>query len=77
MASMTRETSILVLGGVFCFETIQAVRCAAAASRWRRVLICGLALVSYLVWRELLRLAWGVSPQNASGDLGWPLLGIP
>ena len=77
LASLTRETSILLLGGILCFEAAQAVRPAAAGQRWHRVLICGLALVPFLVWWDALRLIWDQSPQEtiAHGDVGWPFAG--
>jgi hypothetical protein len=77
LATLTRETSILVLGGILCFELLRAIRDATAASCWRRVAICGLALVPFLVWREMLRLFWGDSFQDAAlaANMGWPFAG--
>lgn len=77
LATLTRETTVLVLGGILCFEMIQAVRPTMAASRWHRVPVCGLALLPFLAWWQVLRLVWGQSVHEAAGggDLGWPLLG--
>jgi hypothetical protein len=78
LASLTRETGILLLGGVFCLELFQAVRPTAIARPWSRVLVCGLAMLPFLAWQEALVLLWGEAPRNAgvSQNLGWPLLGV-
>ncbi len=74
-ATLTRETTVLILGGIACYETIHAVRAPDGAARWRRALICGLALVPFLVWQAALRLIVGDSPQGGTHDLTWPVLG--
>ena len=76
LATLTRETSILVLGGILCCELFQAIR-DRTISRWRSLAICGLALVPYLVWREALRLVWGGSMQHAAmaANMDWPIRG--
>ncbi|HEY3847970.1 MAG TPA: hypothetical protein VGL95_12745 [Acetobacteraceae bacterium] len=75
LATLTRETIVLVLCGVACFEAIQAIRTAGNRSRWHRTLVCGLALVPLLVWQAVLHLLWGRSPQAGTGNLGSPFLG--
>lgn len=75
LATLTREISILVLGGIVCFEAIEAVRTRGIALRWQRVLICGVALAPFLVWQAALRRVWAYAPQAGTSDLGWPLLG--
>ena len=74
LASLTRETSILALGGVLCFELLQAVR--GGHPRWRRLAICFVTLVPFLVWRQSLPLIVGASPQDIGAfNMGWPLVG--
>jgi hypothetical protein len=76
LATLTRETSVLVLGGVLCFEMIQAIiRTARDTSRWHPVLICGFALIPLLVWQTVLHLVWGHTRQAGVGNLGRPFLG--
>jgi len=75
LATLTRETSILVFGGIVCFEIAPLLRRLAPAS-WRRLLICGVAPVSFLAWREAMNLLWGQTPQaGGAGNIGWPLVG--
>jgi hypothetical protein len=89
LATLTRETSILVLAGILyfeaaqcfkaghCFETGQAMRPGALAARLHRVVVCGIALVPFLVWWVTLRVVVGQTADEAvgNGDLSWPLLG--
>jgi hypothetical protein len=75
LATLTRETSILALGGIFCLELFRAIR--GGRSQWRSLIICGLALLPYLVWREALHIVWGGSMQQAAiaHNVDWPFLG--
>ena len=74
LASLTRETSILALGGVFCFEVLQAVR--GGNPRSRRLVICFLTLMPFLAWRQALPMIVGQSPQDIGAfNMGWPLVG--
>jgi hypothetical protein len=75
LAILARQTTLPVLAGVLCFEAIQAVWTGDVASRWRRVLICGLVPVPFLVWLAMLHLVWGYSPREGTRLVGWPLLG--
>jgi hypothetical protein len=76
LASLTRETAVLVLGGVFCLELWRSIR-GVSAGGWWRVLLCGLAMLPFLIWREALALLWGGAMQAApvAENLGWPLAG--
>ena len=69
IATLTRETGALVLGGLFVYEVLS----------WnlRRAIACGLAIVPFLVWRQLQTVIWGTVPSSAAMDvLNWPLVGI-
>jgi hypothetical protein len=69
VATLTRETSALALGGLFIFELLQR--------NWKRVVLCGMALVPVVVWRQALAAIWGATPSSAATDvLTWPMLGI-
>ena len=77
-AALTRETSILFLAGVFGFEGLRAMRSAAGLDRWRRTIIVGLALVPFLIWREMQFVLWAQSPfaDAAKNNVGWPFQGF-
>lgn len=77
VASLTRETPILVLVGVLCWELWRAARSGARGLHVYRVLMCGVALLPFLAWRQVLQMLWGQSPQavGAVHNLDWPLLG--
>jgi hypothetical protein len=69
IATLTRETGALVLGGLFVYEVLS----------WnlRRAIACGLAIVPFLVWRQMQTVIWGTVPSSAAMDvLNWPLVGI-
>lgn len=69
MATLTREISVLVLGGLFLYELMSRNLQRAAA--------CGLAVLPFLAWRQLQTIIWGTVPSSAAMDvLGWPLVGI-
>ena len=75
-ATLSRESSILVFGGIFLNDALRW----AMARRWQgveRVVLCGLALVPFLVWRQLVTWRWGISPQAEGGsNMGLPLRGL-
>jgi hypothetical protein len=69
IATLTRETTALVLGGLFIYELLQR--------NWVRILLCGAALVPVVIWRQALAMIWGATPSSAAMDvLTWPMLGI-
>jgi hypothetical protein len=76
VATLARETSLLVLVGIFCLEIASAWRSDALLRAGRRWVVCGLALLPFVAWRELMSLLWSQSPQaGGSNDIGWPLAG--
>lgn len=77
LATLTRETGILMLGGILCLELIRAVGARGQWRRAHRALICLLALIPFLAWREILHFLWSQSPQEAGAghNIGWPMLG--
>ena len=77
LATLTRETGILMLAGILFLELF---RVYDGRGRWRRAnraLICLLALIPFLAWREILHFLWSESPQEARAghNIGWPMLG--
>jgi len=77
LATLTRETSVLVLGGIMCFEMAGTLRQAPPTRRWRRVLVCGMTLVPLPLWWGALHLVWGGSPRESAGvrDVGISFVG--
>jgi hypothetical protein len=69
LATLTRETGVLVLGGLLIHEVFRRnVRAAAA---------CLGGMVPFVVWRQLQPLFWGTSTASvAINTMTWPLLGI-
>jgi hypothetical protein len=78
LTTLTRETGIVLFFGVFCFEIIAAVRAAEWRRLWPRVVLAGLALVPFPVWRELQFVFWAQSPLTdaARDNMSWPLAGF-
>jgi hypothetical protein len=76
VATLARETSLLVLVGIFCLEIAFAWRGDGLLRGGRRWGMCGLALLPFVAWHELMSLVWSQSPQaGGSNDIGWPLMG--
>jgi hypothetical protein len=69
-ATLARETTLPVFLGIFLFEL--------AGRRWRRAIVCAVALLPFAVWRQVLTLLVDGSPQahGLAHDLGWPFLGF-
>lgn len=82
LATLTRETSIVFFVGVFCFELIAAMRSANWQQSWRqslpRLILTGLALVPFPVWRQLQFVLWAQSPLTdaARENVSWPFAGF-
>jgi hypothetical protein len=69
LATLTRETGVLVLGGLLAYEVV--------SRNLRRAAVCALAIVPFLAWRQLQTVIWGTVPSSAVMDvLAWPLVGI-
>jgi hypothetical protein len=77
VATLARETAILTLGGIAILELVAALRAPPASRSWRSALLCCLALLPFLLWREVLEYLWGAAQQDAaiSENIGWPLSG--
>jgi hypothetical protein len=76
LATLTRETSILVLGGILVLEAMRFWRERFPRETAHRVLICGVALIPFLLWRQAQQWLWGESPAAvAAANLDWPFVG--
>jgi hypothetical protein len=76
LATLTRETSILVLGGILVLEAMRFWRERFPRETAHRVLICGAALIPFLLWRQAQQWLWGESPAAvAAANLDWPFVG--
>jgi hypothetical protein len=78
LATLARETSILFVAGVLCFELMDAVRCHSKHARWHRPAIIALALLPFLLWREVQSLVLDQAPpvSDIKRNLGWPFVGF-
>jgi hypothetical protein len=78
LAALARETSVLFIAGVFCFELADAMRRRTKAGRWRRPIIVMLAFLPFLIWRELQFVIFEQAPPAADikHNLDWPFVGF-
>lgn len=78
LAALARETSILVVAGVLCFELADAVRRGSKHGRWRRPAIVAIAFLPFLLWRELQFLVLNQAPpaSDIKNNLDWPFIGF-
>jgi hypothetical protein len=78
LATLARETSVLFVAGVFCFELVDAVRRRSEHGRWHRPAIIALALLPFLLWREVQFLVLDQAPPAADikHNLDWPFIGF-
>lgn len=74
-ATLARETTIPVLIGVLGWEVFAGWKNSGA---WRRICLCGAALLPFVVWREVLAAgAHGAAQvQQVAQDLDWPFFGF-
>lgn len=71
LASLTRETCVLVLGCIAAFEIYKGV---VYRNEWGRAAICILMLVPFLTWRQAQFHIWGHYPQ--ASDVGMLVVGL-
>lgn len=71
LASLTRETCVLVLGCIAAFEVYKG---AVHRDQWDRIAICALTLVPFLAWRQAQFHIWGQYPQTS--DIGMLAVGL-
>ena len=76
-ASLTRETTLPVLLGLFANELYIGIR-LLGPYRFGRPAACGVALLPLAGWVATLGVIWRHSGEvlNGSADLGWPLVGV-
>jgi hypothetical protein len=74
-ASLTRETSILMFGGIFVFEAFRFVRDSERSlKRLGPIVIMGSIALPFLAWRYTQLYLWSEPPTTR--DLGVPFAGI-
>ena len=82
LATLTRETSIVFFFGVFSLEAVNAVRSGAWRRAWRlslpRLVLTGLALAPFPIWRQMQFVLWAQSPLTdaARDNVSWPFTGV-
>lgn len=74
LAPLAREVTILVPAGFFLWSAAGWLRDRTWPS-FARVIVCGLALLPFLVWRETLILTLHAAP-SSSNNIGWPGVGF-
>jgi hypothetical protein len=74
LAPLAREVTILVPAGFFLWSAAAWLRDRTGPS-FARAIVCGLALLPFLVWRETLILTLHAAP-SSSNNIGWPGVGF-
>jgi hypothetical protein len=74
LAPLAREVTILVPAGFFLWSAAAWLRDRTGPS-FARAIVCGLALLPFLVWRETLILMLHAAP-SSSNNIGWPGVGL-
>jgi hypothetical protein len=79
-ASLTRETSVLLAGGVAAAAAIDNALAIVRLRRWTGLINfawCVAAMIPFLAWRWAVTLRWGMTPgQSGATQLGWPGVGL-
>jgi hypothetical protein len=76
LATLTRETSILLAAGIAACEAWAWLRERRWAG-WSRPVLTGLALLPFFIWRHIVSGIWHTTPQahGVAENVGWPLQG--
>jgi hypothetical protein len=77
LASLTRETAILVAAGILVTQLWRLARPASAQRDWRGVGNAAASLVPFLLWWHFVVTLWQETPQahGIAHNAGWPLQG--
>jgi hypothetical protein len=78
LASLTRETAILVAGGLFVVQAFAVKPPRPGAPLWGAAGGAAAALLPFLVWRQEVAALWHDAPQahGLAENVGWPGLGF-
>ena len=78
LASLTRETVVLLAAGMLLSRVVRLLRPAAAPRPWAAAAWALAALLPFLAWRQIVATLWLDTPQahGVAHNIGWPLLGI-
>jgi hypothetical protein len=78
LASLTRETAILVTGGLFLVQAWAVLRPGTGARPWRAAACAAAALLPFLAWRQAVAALWHDAPQahGLAENVGWPGFGF-
>ncbi len=78
LASLTRETAILVAAGMLALRLYQLARPQGVRRDWQAAAWAFAAVLPFLAWREILLGLWQNAPQahGVAQNIGWPLLGL-
>jgi hypothetical protein len=72
--TLNREVTILVPAGFFLWSAAAWLEARTWPS-FARAIVCGLALLPFLVWRETLILTLDAAP-GSGNNIGWPGVGF-
>ncbi len=77
-ATLTRETSILVIAGLLLCAAWRLAWPRDGARRWREAAWATAALVPFLAWQRYVAVVWRDAPQGhgVAHNAGWPMVGI-
>lgn len=77
LAALTRESAILLAGGMVLAALVSLARRPRGGEAWRRAAFSILALAPFLAWRQWVTLLWRDVPQahGVAENIGWPLAG--
>ncbi|HTZ69612.1 MAG TPA: hypothetical protein VMB71_03090, partial [Acetobacteraceae bacterium] len=78
LATLTRETSILLVGGLASFAAVRCVRDRNNRAAWREAGCAVAAILAFLAWRHAMGAYWDDSAKawGVTHNAGWPLVGI-
>jgi len=78
LATLTRETAILLAAGLLAASLLRAVRSPRDARQWRHAACIAASILPFLIWRHIVATLWHDTPQGhgISHNVGLPLLGL-
>jgi hypothetical protein len=78
LATLTRETAILLAGGMFAVSLLRAMRTPRDAGHWRQAALSAASLLPFLIWRHIVGSLWHATPpaKSLAHNMGFPFLGL-
>jgi len=78
LATLTRETAILLAAGLLAASLIRAARAPRDSRRWRDAAWIAVAMLPFAAWHQIVAALWHAAPQahGIAHNIGFPLLGL-